>query len=149
MLRSSSSSLKRSVNSQRSFSPEKQVDEDETVRFGSLPQAVAPEPANVGGPPSPEPMESDQTITLEAEVVQHPSPVKATPPSPQVAGPRRVEGVEIESDLVRRSTVSRRISNHQLPALTDQDKIHSMWSDMLRQGLKPGETAPEDPESIV
>ena len=101
-----STSLRRSVNAKPS--PESIEDADDTVRLGSIDSIESPikpsdttETAILAA--SPVKVQDEQSV-LE-DTTPRSSPVKSTK-APVVVGPRKVEGVEVESDHVVKSTVS-------------------------------------------
>jgi hypothetical protein len=135
-------------------------DTDETVRFGGLPP-VATDAADVtavyqrNSPEKPTQVDGTQgTPETGGDAVaptdESPSqPTTSVEPEPVVeTGPRKVEGVEVDSEQVKQSTVSC-VSPIGCSPADAQDKVWATMPDVMRQGLKDGTELEQGVESTV
>jgi len=108
MLRNSTTSLGRSVSTPAAKPQQEEETEDETVRFPKLPVESSPDKTAIfQGPPSPDTLpkflpETEVEDTLSVPPVEPP----VHEPEPVDLGPRKVEGVIVESRHVKHGTVS-------------------------------------------
>ncbi len=115
--------------------------EDETVRFAPLPVPSDPETTVVpAGTPETSVPEIEADISTESP--------SAVPTSPEISGPKRVEGVEVDLDTVRMAVVCATFSDRK-DAYIMQAKIWSTVGELMRQGVPDSKSIGSSPEETM